>query len=86
MVSCVADKKVVGRVPPLKFTTEFTTGEVTKPVPLTVSVCIAVPAVTEAGERLVMVGAGLGSGSVVNVVVTAPEGEVPVQLLTRLTV
>jgi len=54
-VNCVALMKVVVLVAPLNFTTDVAT----KPVPLTVRVKAALPAVALVGEREVAVGAGL---------------------------
>ena len=54
-VSCVALTNVVVLAAPLNFTTDVDT----KPVPLTVSVKAAPPAVALVGEREVAVGAGL---------------------------
>ena len=54
-VSCVALTKIVVLATPLNFTTEVDTN----PVPLTVSVKAAPPAVALVGEREVSVGAGL---------------------------
>ena len=54
-VSCVALAKVVVLAAPLNFTTDVDTN----PVPLTVSVKAAPPAVALVGEREVSVGAGL---------------------------
>jgi len=54
-VNCVALMKVVVLVAPLNFTTDVAT----KPVPLTVRVKAALPAVALIGEREVAVGAGL---------------------------
>ena len=54
-VNCVALRKVVVLAAPLNFTTDVDTN----PVPLTVSVKAAPPAVALVGEREVSVGAGL---------------------------
>ena len=54
-VNCVARTKVVVLAAPLNFTTDVDT----KPVPFTVRVKAAPPAVALAGEREVSVGAGL---------------------------
>ena len=54
-VNCVALTKVVVSAAPLNFTTDVDTN----PVPLTVSVKAAPPAVALVGEREVSVGAGL---------------------------
>jgi hypothetical protein len=54
-VNCVALTKVVVLAAPLNFTTDVDT----KPIPLTVSVKAAPPAVALVGEREVTIGAGL---------------------------
>ena len=54
-VNCVALTNVVVLAAPLNFTTDVDT----KPVPLTVSVKAAPPAVAPVGDREVAVGAGL---------------------------
>src|SRR5688572_6730329 len=54
-VSCVASTKAVGRLPPLKRTTEL----LTKPLPLTARVKGPLPAVLLVGEMPLSVGTGL---------------------------
>ena len=51
---------------------KLTTEPLMKLVPFTVSVCDAAPAVTELGDRLVMVGTGLGVGAAVVKVTSGP--------------
>ena len=71
--TCVADTYVVASAVPLKLTTVV----LIKPVPLTVSVKPALPAVAVLGVRLVMVGAVFGTITVkVPVLVAVPPGVV----------
>src|SRR5262249_28233955 len=61
--SCVAFTYVVSRLDPFQFTTE----PLTNPLPFTVNVNAAVPAVAELGDRDLIAGAWLAAALIVNI-------------------